>query len=102
MVHAFILLLFNSKLAGLNPRQNLVQIGQMLMHCATEHYNVIHIHTCKHFQANQLLIHKMLKCARCIGEPEGHNFELEQTPLTIECCMMLVLRVDFNLMITLL
>ena len=41
MVHEFTLLLFNSKLAGLHPCQNLAQMGHMLMHIATEHYNVV-------------------------------------------------------------
>ena len=102
MAHEFTLPLFNSQLEGLHPCQYLVQMGQMLMHHAIEHYNVIHIHMCKRFQANQLLIYKTLECAGCIGEPKGHDFEFKQTPLAIECCTMLVLRVDFNLMIALL
>ena len=76
----------------------------MLMNCATEYYNVIHVHMRKQFQANQLLIHekKMLERARCLGEPKEHDLEFKQPPLAVECCTMLVLRVNFDLMIALL
>ena len=102
MAHEFTLPLFNSKLAGLHPRQNLMQMGQMLMHCATKHYNVIHIHMCKSFHANKLLIHKTFECARCIGKPEGHDIKAKQTSFAVKCCPVLVLWVHFNLMIALL
>ena len=72
------------------------------MHSTTEHYDVIHIYACKGFHASQLLIHEMLEHAKCIGKPEGHDFESEQAPFEIECCMMLVLWVDFNFVVALL
>ena len=102
MAHEFTLPLFNSKLAGLHPRQNLAQMGQMLMCSATEHYDVIHIHTCKGFIASQLLIHETLECTRCIGKPKGRDFEFKQAPFAIECHMVLLLRISFYLVVALL
>ena len=80
VAHELTLPLFNSMLAGLHSCQNLAQMGQMLMYCATEQYDVIHIHLCKRFQANQLLMHERLEHTRCVGKPKRHDLEFKQAP----------------------
>ena len=47
----------------------------------------------------ECLVHELLECAGCIGQPKGHDLELKQTKFKTKCCPVLVLRGHAYLMV---